>query len=207
MTQRRCVGRGKVRCCVCVFVRYSHLHLWPAPDYLHARAWLSPAFVSACKHAWRSPACSPRSRAPAPQVTKLHATLRPHLLRRVIKDVEKVSAAAAVCMRSGLVACTRMHARAFACCVHAGAVRAAAPSRFSVHKHPKPCRPPPVRAQSLPPKNERVLRVGMTPLQKQYYKWILSRNFRELNKVRKRGVACMRGVWFGVVHVDPRAHL
>jgi len=28
--------------------------------------------------------------APAPQVARLHATLRPHLLRRVIKDVEKV---------------------------------------------------------------------------------------------------------------------
>ncbi|KAL4856079.1 Protein CHROMATIN REMODELING 5 [Chlorella vulgaris] len=58
------------------------------------------------------------------QVAKLHVTLRPHLLRRIIKDVEK----------------------------------------------------------SLPPKNERILRVGMTPLQRQYYKWILSRNFKELNK-------------------------
>ncbi len=45
-------------------------------------------------------------------VSGLHAVLRPHLLRRVIKDVEK----------------------------------------------------------SLPPKNERILRVEMTPLQKQYYK-------------------------------------
>ena len=52
--------------------------------------------------------------------------LRPHLLRRVIKDVEK----------------------------------------------------------SLPPKNERILRVAMSPLQKQYYKWILTRNFKELNKAR-----------------------
>lgn len=59
-------------------------------------------------------------------VTALHAELRPHLLRRVIKDVER----------------------------------------------------------SLPPKNERILRVAMTPLQKQYYKWILTRNFKELNKVR-----------------------
>ena len=59
-------------------------------------------------------------------VQRLHAVLRPHLLRRVIKDVEK----------------------------------------------------------SLPPKNERILRVPMTPLQKQYYKWILTRNFKELNKVR-----------------------
>lgn len=58
-------------------------------------------------------------------VEKLHGVLRPHLLRRVIKDVEK----------------------------------------------------------SLPPKRERILRVPMTPLQKQYYKWILTRNFAQLNKV------------------------
>ena len=45
-------------------------------------------------------------------VSALHAVLRPHLLRRVIKDVER----------------------------------------------------------SLPPKNERILRVEMTPLQRQYYK-------------------------------------
>ncbi|KAK9788572.1 hypothetical protein WJX73_002856 [Symbiochloris irregularis] len=62
-------------------------------------------------------------------VTALHAELRPHLLRRVIKDVER----------------------------------------------------------SLPPKNERILRVAMTPLQKQYYKWILTRNFKELNKGTKGG--------------------
>ena len=49
------------------------------------------------------------------QLSALHGELRPHLLRRVIKDVEK----------------------------------------------------------SLPPKNERILRVDMTPLQKQFYKWIL----------------------------------
>ena len=60
------------------------------------------------------------------QLRQLHAELRPHLLRRVIKDVEK----------------------------------------------------------SLPPKNERILRVAMSPLQKQYYKWILTRNFKELNKAR-----------------------
>ncbi len=60
------------------------------------------------------------------QVARLHQELRPHLLRRVIKDVEK----------------------------------------------------------SLPPKNERILRVDMTPLQKQFYKWILGRNFQELNKAR-----------------------
>ena len=36
--------------------------------------------------------------------------------------------------------------------------------------------------RSLPPKNERILRVEMTPLQRQYYKWILSRNFKDLNK-------------------------
>ena len=53
-------------------------------------------------------------------VSQLHQDLKPHLLRRVIKDVEK----------------------------------------------------------SLPPKNERILRVDMTPLQRQYYKWILTRNFK-----------------------------
>ena len=60
-------------------------------------------------------------------VERLHNVLRPHLLRRVIKDVEK----------------------------------------------------------SLPPKRERILRVPMTPLQKQYYKWILTRNFAQLNKNSK----------------------
>lgn len=62
--------------------------------------------------------------AQATRVTNLHAVLRPYLLRRVIKEVEK----------------------------------------------------------SLPPKNERILRVQMSPLQRQYYKWILSKNFKELNK-------------------------
>jgi len=65
----------------------------------------------------------------AEQVLKLHEQLRPHLLRRVIKDVEK----------------------------------------------------------SLPPKNERILRVGMTPLQKRYYRWILTRNFRDLNRGARGG--------------------
>ncbi len=60
-------------------------------------------------------------------VERLHNDLRPYLLRRVIKDVEK----------------------------------------------------------SLPPKKERVLAVHMTPLQKQYYKWILTRNFSQLNKNSK----------------------
>jgi len=59
------------------------------------------------------------------QVTRLHTELKPHLLRRIIKDVER----------------------------------------------------------SLPPKRERIIRIAMTPLQKQYYKYILSRNYRELNKV------------------------
>jgi chromodomain-helicase-DNA-binding protein 1 len=36
--------------------------------------------------------------------------------------------------------------------------------------------------KSLPPKIERILRVEMSPLQKQYYKWILERNFHDLNK-------------------------
>ncbi|XP_045831703.1 protein CHROMATIN REMODELING 5 [Trifolium pratense] len=58
------------------------------------------------------------------ELANLHMELRPHILRRVIKDVEK----------------------------------------------------------SLPPKIERILRVEMSPLQKQYYKWILERNFQNLNK-------------------------
>lgn len=58
-------------------------------------------------------------------MTRLHGELKPHLLRRIIKDVER----------------------------------------------------------SLPPKRERIIRIAMTPLQKQYYKYILSRNYRELNKV------------------------
>ncbi|XP_061342770.1 protein CHROMATIN REMODELING 5-like isoform X2 [Gastrolobium bilobum] len=58
------------------------------------------------------------------ELANLHMELRPHILRRVIKDVEK----------------------------------------------------------SLPPKIERILRIEMSPLQKQYYKWILERNFHNLNK-------------------------
>ncbi|XP_058199192.1 protein CHROMATIN REMODELING 5 isoform X3 [Rhododendron vialii] len=58
------------------------------------------------------------------ELANLHMELRPHILRRIIKDVEK----------------------------------------------------------SLPPKIERILRVEMSPLQKQYYKWILERNFNDLNK-------------------------
>ncbi|EHA8587062.1 hypothetical protein COCNU_scaffold001363G000010 [Cocos nucifera] len=58
------------------------------------------------------------------ELANLHKELRPHILRRVIKDVEK----------------------------------------------------------SLPPKIERILRVEMSPLQRQYYKWILERNFHNLNK-------------------------
>lgn len=36
--------------------------------------------------------------------------------------------------------------------------------------------------KSLPAKNERILRVGMSPLQKKYYKWVLEKNYGELNK-------------------------
>ncbi|KYQ89093.1 chromo domain-containing protein [Tieghemostelium lacteum] len=58
------------------------------------------------------------------QIAELHRVLKPHLLRRIKKDVEK----------------------------------------------------------SLPPKTERILRVDFAPLQKKYYKWILAKNFNELNK-------------------------
>ncbi|RDX85218.1 Protein CHROMATIN REMODELING 5, partial [Mucuna pruriens] len=57
-------------------------------------------------------------------LANLHTKLRPHILQRVIKDVEK----------------------------------------------------------SLPLKIECILKVEMSPLQKQYYKWILERNFHNLNK-------------------------
>lgn len=88
--------------------------LWALLHFLHPAKFPSAdAFEAA--HDMRDPA----------GVARLHAALRPHLLRRVIKDVEK----------------------------------------------------------SLPPKNERILRVPMTPLQRQYYRWILTRNFKELNKV------------------------
>uniref|UniRef100_A0A7N0U3Y7 magnesium chelatase n=1 Tax=Kalanchoe fedtschenkoi TaxID=63787 RepID=A0A7N0U3Y7_KALFE len=40
--------------------------------------------------------------------------------------------------------------------------------------------------ESLPPKIERIMRVDISPLQKQYYKWILERNLHDLNK-RVRG--------------------
>lgn len=60
-------------------------------------------------------------------LNSLHSELKPHLLRRTVKDVEK----------------------------------------------------------SLPPKRERVLRIAMSPLQRQYYKWILQRNFNALNKGAK----------------------
>ena len=90
--------------------------LWALLHFLHPDRFSNvEEFVSA--HDLQDPA----------GVQRLHAILRPHLLRRVIKDVEK----------------------------------------------------------SLPPKNERILRVAMTPLQRQYYKWILTRNFTELNKSSK----------------------
>jgi chromodomain-helicase-DNA-binding protein 1 len=58
------------------------------------------------------------------KIQELHRELKPHLLRRMKKDVET----------------------------------------------------------SLPAKNERILRVPLAPLQKKYYKWVLSRNYKELNK-------------------------
>jgi hypothetical protein len=72
-------------------------------------------------------------------LSSLHSSLKPHLLRRVIKDVET----------------------------------------------------------SLPPKTERILRVEMTPLQRQYYKWILARNFKELNKGGPPAAGPMVDSWGG----------
>jgi chromodomain-helicase-DNA-binding protein 1 len=55
--------------------------------------------------------------------------------------------------------------------------------------------------KSLPPKNERILRVEMSPLQRQYYKWILTRNYTELNKGEgaHRGVSQPGRDWLGIV--------
>ncbi len=39
--------------------------------------------------------------------------------------------------------------------------------------------------KSLPSKVERILRVELSPLQKQYYKWILTKNYKMLNKGSK----------------------
>jgi SNF2 family DNA or RNA helicase len=36
--------------------------------------------------------------------------------------------------------------------------------------------------KSLPAKNERILRVGMAPMQRKYYRWVITRNFAELNR-------------------------
>lgn len=62
-------------------------------------------------------------------VKDLHSILKPHLLRRLKKDVEK----------------------------------------------------------SLPSKSEKILKVPMSKMQKQYYKWILTKNFTEINKPAQRG--------------------
>jgi chromodomain-helicase-DNA-binding protein 1 len=58
------------------------------------------------------------------QIGQLHSELKPHLLRRLKRDVEK----------------------------------------------------------SLPAKNEKILRVPLSALQRQYYRWVLTRNFKELNR-------------------------
>ncbi len=63
------------------------------------------------------------------EIAKLHTELRPHLLRRLKKDVEK----------------------------------------------------------SLPGKIERILRVDLSPQQKQIYRWVLKRNFNELNRNARGG--------------------
>jgi hypothetical protein len=74
-----------------------------------------------------------------------------------------------------------VHSRIPACCPCCLPPTLAPPKPVSPVAHA--CAAAVLPLQSLPPKNERILRVGMTPLQRQYYKWILSRNFKELNKV------------------------
>jgi len=83
------------------------------------------------------------------QIEKLHAVLKPHLLRRVKKDVEK----------------------------------------------------------SLPAKTERILRVEMSPLQKKYYKMILTRNYRELNKGNKGNKASLLNVVMELKKVSNHPYL
>ena len=46
--------------------------------------------------------------------------------------------------------------------------------------------------KDLPGKTEQILRVDMTARQKQYYKWILTRNFRALSK--EKGRFCVVGL-------------
>ena len=153
-------------------------------------------------------------------VARLHTTLRPHLLRRVIKDVEKVGWAGGAGDGAGsrLVACDPGGGKHSDACrllrtrcralppkserIKAGRRCTPIPLTNPAAPAPAPCSPcppknetrthpllssvplpPPPPPQSLPPKNERILRVGMTPLQRQYYRWILTRNFKELNKV------------------------
>ena len=125
-------------------------------------------------------------------VARLHATLRPHLLRRVIKDVEKVQGCvwgARGTGRRAPLSWLRVGGGSgrepvSACC-------ASLLSAPPLHRSPLPAPYPPALPQSLPPKNERILRVGMTPLQAQYYQWILKKNFKELNKVRPPQAACL----------------
>ncbi len=64
---------------------------------------------------------------PKEQISALHDVIKPYLLRRVKKDVEK----------------------------------------------------------SLPPKTERILRVGLAPLQRDYYRWFITRNYAELARNSK----------------------
>ena len=82
----------------------------------------------------------------------------------------------------------------------------ALPSRPpAAHPHCPPSTPCSPHVQSLPPKNERILRVGMTPLQRQYYRWILSRNYKELNKVR--WVGGIGGCFWNLSHAPVTSHI
>ncbi len=85
------------------------------------------------------------------QIEKLHAELKPHLLRRY------------VCRGIGTV--------------------------VLIHKSLKKD-----VEKSLPAKVEYILRVDMSAMQKQYYKWILSRNFQALNKGVKVLISLM--IWY-----------
>lgn len=78
------------------------------------------------------------------QIEKLHAELKPHLLRRYVVHLP---------LKESLMEMINNSNRL----------------KKDVEK-------------SLPAKIERILRVDMSAMQKQYYKWILGRNFEALNK-------------------------
>ena len=56
------------------------------------------------------------------------------------------------------------------------------------------------RPQSLPAKNEKILRVEMCPLQKLYYKYVLTRNFEQLNKGSRGATTSLLNIVIQVIY-------